>query len=119
LKQNRLGETDATSVLTESLFGSMTWQNDSLLWSIGHGISNSRSHTSNATNFNYSDNDAYTHGNTLVSSNQDGIDEVIDQTLVSMLFPFKEKYLNGVLGRLTQPISQMFPEMEGYSGELM
>lgn len=36
--------------------------------------------------------------------------------LVGGLKPFRDRYLAGALGRMTGPVLQMFPEMEGYTG---
>ena len=41
---------------------------------------------------------------------------VVDPPLVAGLRPFRDRYLVGVLGRMTQPILQMFPEVDGYTG---
>ena len=39
--------------------------------------------------------------------------------LVGGLKPFRDRYLAGALGRMTGPVLQMFPEMEGYTGGWM
>ena len=36
--------------------------------------------------------------------------------LVGGLKPFRDRYLAGALSRMTGPVLQMFPEMDGYSG---
>jgi len=117
-------ETDGGNGATCGMFGSLLWSQADLLGSaIGTSSSSSRAGKRELTRNRESqrvDGGENKHGSeaggqshSIHSSNNK---ESKEHSLVQGLKPMRDKYLLGVLAKMSAPIAQMFPELEGYTG---
>ena len=107
------------------MFGSLQWTQDDLLNSLGAYSSKGRlpyprsaypkerlvSGTAEAEGDSNGRLDSQSGGEQLL------VREPKEHHLVLGLKPMRDKYLITALGRMSAPIAQMFPELEGYTGE--
>jgi hypothetical protein len=94
----------------QMIFDSLSWSYDELFQSLGLGRRNSSNNSLHLSDFYERDQIKYDNGKEL----DDSVD--IDYGLIICLKPLKERYLLNVLTRANEPIYQMFPEVEGYTG---
>lgn len=122
-KKNILSD-DGSEERYSGMFGSLTWTNDDILNSsyvtkllsknkssllMNRSVNRERSSTSA---------DDKKEGNKKSSEEgitKDSIKLNTDHPLVAGLKPFHDRYLLSVLERMNVPITQMFPELEGYT----
>eukprot|EP01038_Epipyxis_sp_PR26KG_P011157 gene11157-14969_t len=118
----------------EGTFGSLQWSQEDLLSSIGFGLNkrfNSHNSSTSLTNSEimiHNNNNKYRERWAMLSMSVDAQDnsnkftkndnEQIDHDLITGLKPLRDRYLINVLNRMTGPIMQMFPEMEGYTAAI-
>jgi hypothetical protein len=109
------------------MFGSLQWSQDDLLNSVSAQSTRSRQpHTRSAhTKDRRGEGSAETEDASsarLDSQSQSAGEQLLvrepkEHHLVLGLKPMRDKYLITALGRMSAPIAQMFPELEGYTGE--
>lgn len=123
-KKNILSD-DGSEERYSGMFGSLTWTNDDILNSsyvtkllsknkasllMNRSVNRERSSTSvdDKKEGNKKSSDEGIHS-------KDSIKLNTDHPLVTGLKPFHDRYLLSVLERMNVPITQMFPELEGYT----
>ena len=102
------------------MFGSLLWSQADLLGSAvssSYSSSSSRAGKRELTRSRESQRvegeEENTHNSGNIKSNSK---ESKEHSLVQGLKPMRDKYLLGVLAKMSAPIAQMFPELEGYTG---
>jgi hypothetical protein len=110
---------------SEGIFGSLLWNpNENLISSFlpsnaNAGNSNNKTFLSRLKNSKSSKNMNRRVLSDRMDSSRNGADiheDVLDGNgLIAGLKPLKDRYLASTLARMTSPVLQMFPEMEGYT----
>ncbi len=106
---------------SHSQFGSLQWSQDDLLGcssSSRFGTATARKNDTRQTSGVRRAQDGSFARDTGSSDSSGGLEGVADCHLVSGFKPIRDRYLAAALKRMTVPIEQMFPDVDGYSGVL-
>lgn len=97
-----------------SMFGSLEWTQLELIQSsLPYNNRTNKSYNNHNYNHNLNNNKIIDVSNGSDTNNIDNNEEI---PLLLGLKPMRDTYLINVLGRMTGPVMQMFPEIEGYTG---
>jgi hypothetical protein len=115
---------------TDGMFGSIGWAQIDLMCSIGTGIRsknkklNANNHNNNQERFNNNNNNNNNNNRNNKSLKFDRMkgnfldnngNNSYETGLIAGLKPLKDRYLINCLNRMSGPVLQMFPEMDGYT----
>lgn len=106
----------------ESVFGSLSWSSQNLLGTLGMGTRRggvfSRAASAQGKGLSSFSPLTARGGARGRQGGGEGLgaQEEVEVGLVGGLRPLRDRFLVGALWRLNEPILQMFPEMEGYTG---
>jgi hypothetical protein len=112
------GADDADDTMTRpaGMFGSLLWSPQDLLAAAGGGRGGVRSALTLGPRSGDETQSADRAGMSLRTNDHNSVQEK-EHGLIQGLRPMRDKYLVLALQRMSAPIAQMFPELEGYTGK--